>query len=95
MQVYGLTETHLAQGFYQTLTGSAHSWFIGLEKHMMAHWKSIVKEFMKHYKSNEELKITQKHIEMTKLRDTESVNDFTTRWRELASQMIDRVPKEE
>ena len=50
---------------------------------------------MEHYKSNEELKITRKHLEMTKQRDTENVNDFITRWRELASQMVDRIPEEE
>ena len=50
---------------------------------------------MKHYKSNEKLKITRKHLEMTKQRDTENVNDFITRWKELASQMVDRIPEEE
>lgn len=54
-----------------------------------------MKEFVDHYKSNEELKMTRKHIEMTKQRDTESVNDFITRWRELASQMMDKIPEKE
>ena len=95
MLLYELTEAHMAQGFHQTLTSPAHSWFLGLERHRVFDYKSIVEEFMEHYKSNEELKITRKHLEMTKQRDTESVSDFITRWRELASQMIDRVPKEE
>ena len=49
---------------------------------------------MDHYKSNEELKITRKHHEMAKQRDTENVSDFVTWWRELASQMVDRIPEE-
>ena len=81
MQLYGLKEDHLAQVFHQTLTGATHSWFLSLEKHRVAAWKSIVKEFIEHYKSNEELKITRKHLETTKQRDTENVNDFITRWR--------------
>ena len=32
---------------------------------------------------------------MTKQRDTENVNDFITRYRELVSQMVDRIPEEE
>ena len=54
-----------------------------------------MKEFREHYKSNEELKITRKHLEMAKQRDTENVSDFITRWRELASQMVDRIPEDE
>lgn len=57
-QLYGLNEGHMAQCFHQTLTGFAHNWFLGLERHMVFDWKSIIKEFMEHYKSNEELKIT-------------------------------------
>ena len=33
MQLYGLKEDHLAQGFHQTFTGPSHSWFLSLEKH--------------------------------------------------------------
>ena len=33
MQLYRLKEEHLAQGFHQTLTGRAHRWFLGLERH--------------------------------------------------------------
>ena len=66
MQLYGLKEEHLAQGFHQTLTGSAHRWFLGLERHRVSDWKSIVKESMEHYRSNKELKITRKHLEMAK-----------------------------
>ena len=47
---------------------------------MVSDWKSIVKEFMEHYKSNEELKIIRKHLEMAKQRDTENISDFITRW---------------
>jgi len=36
MQLYGLKEEHLAQGFHQTLTGPAHKWFLGLERHRVA-----------------------------------------------------------
>ena len=50
---------------------------------------------MEHYKSNEELKITRKHLEMAKQRDIENVSDFITRWRELVSQMVDWIPEEE
>ena len=64
-----------------------------MERHRVADWKSIVKEFMEHYKSNEELKITRKHLEMAKQRDTENVSDFITQWRELASEMIGRIPR--
>ena len=85
MQLYGLKEEHLAQGFHQTLTGPAHRWCMGLERHRVSDWKSIVKEFIEHYKSNKELKVTRKHLEMAKQRDTENVSDFITRWRELAS----------
>ena len=66
---------------------------MGLERYRVVDWKSIVKEFMEHYKSNEELKITRKHLEMAKQRDNENVSDFITRWRELASQMINRIPE--
>ena len=78
MQLYGLKEEHLAQGFHQTLTGPAHRWFLGLERHRISDWKSILKEFMEYYKSNEELKITRKHLEMAKQRDIENVSDFIT-----------------
>ena len=78
MQLYGLKEEHLAQGFHQTLTGPAHRWFLGFERHRIADWKSIVKEFIEHYKSNEELKVTRKHLEMAKQRVNEYVSDFIT-----------------
>ena len=48
MQLYRLKEDHLAQGFHQTLTEPAHSWFLSLEKHRVADWKSIMKEFTHH-----------------------------------------------
>lgn len=95
MQLYQLNETHLAQGFHQTLSGPAHNWFLSLEKHRVDEWKNIMKEFMQDYKSNDELKVTRKHLEMAKQREDESVNDFITRWRELASQLVYRIPEEE
>ena len=95
MQLYGLKEDHLAQGFHQTLTGPAHSWFLSLEKHQVTDWKSIVNEFIRHYKYNEELKVTRKHLEMMKHREDESVSDFITRWRELTAQLVNRIPMEE
>ena len=60
-QLYGLKEEPMAQGFpwpRGTTSGLAHRWFLGLEMHRVFDWKHIVKEFMEHYKSNEEIKIT-------------------------------------
>ena len=48
---------------------------MGLERHRVSDWKSIVKEFMEHYKSEDKLKITRKQLEMAKQRDTENVSD--------------------
>ena len=41
------------------------------------------------------MKITRKHLEMAKQKENENINEFITRWRELATQMVERLDEEE
>ena len=66
-----------------------------MDKHRVRSWADIVKEFVAQYKSNEELKITRKHLEMAKQKENENISEFITRWRELAAQMVERLDEEE
>jgi len=66
IQVSGYREPELAQAFHMTLTGVALRWFFDLERHCTKTLGDIVKEFMTKYGSNEELKITRKHLKMAK-----------------------------
>ncbi|KAM7522818.1 hypothetical protein LguiA_012730 [Lonicera macranthoides] len=95
MKIYDVGEVELAKAFHLTLAGPAQSWFLGLEKHRVQSWRDIVNEFNAQYKMNEELKITRKHLEMAKQKEDESVSEFVTRWRALATQMVERMDEEE
>ncbi|KAM7469299.1 hypothetical protein LguiA_007482 [Lonicera macranthoides] len=81
MQVSSCGEPELAQAFHMTLTGATLRWFFDLERHHTQTWGDIVKEFMTKYRSNENLEITRKHLEMAKQGEKESFSDFVTRWR--------------
>ncbi|KAM7489419.1 hypothetical protein LguiB_026903 [Lonicera macranthoides] len=95
MRIYDIGEVELANSFHLTLAGPAQSWFLNLEKHRVRSWSAIVQEFVAQYKTNEELKVTRKHLEMAKQKEGESINEFVTRWRELAAQMVERLDEEE
>lgn len=95
MKIYDLGEAKLANSFHLTLAGPAQSWFLGLEKHRVRSWTNIVKEFVAQYKSNEELKITRKHLEMAKQKEGENISEFIARWRGLAAHMVERMDEEE
>ena len=95
MKIFNLGEPELANSFHLTLAGPAQSWFLSLDKHRVQSWADIIKEFVAQYKSNEELKITPKNLEMAKQKENENISEFITRWRELAAQMVERLDEEE
>ena len=66
MKIYDVGKAELANSFHLTLAGPTHSWFLGLEKHLVRSWTAIVNEFISKYKSNEELKTIRKHLKMAK-----------------------------
>ena len=80
----------MAQMFHQTLQGTALQWFWSLEAVKKKTWEDIEAAFVAQYDYNCLIQITMRELESAKQGPKENFSDFVRRWRNLASQMVDR-----
>ncbi|OMO78300.1 Retrotransposon gag protein [Corchorus olitorius] len=87
MGPYAMNEKLMIHCFQDSLTGTASTWYIQLDRHRIHSWDDLAKAFVDQYKYLVELAPSRETLKAIERKLIESYTKFAQRWRDKVSQV--------
>ena len=85
MAGHARSEDLLIYAFYESLTGAAARWYMGLKRDQIRTWRDLAREFLKRYKYMLETALDRMTLQCMKKRPDEDYRGYAVRWKNVAS----------
>ncbi|KAI3443225.1 uncharacterized protein J3R85_000148 [Psidium guajava] len=85
----------MVQTFQASLKDAAMRWYIDYEIHRMDDWEKMATAFVKHFSFNLDVLTTREDLEQSEMKKGETIKQYASRWRNIASQLKPVPPEQE
>lgn len=95
MNKYVANGSLMVQTFQASLKDAAMRWYTDYEIYRMEEWEGAANAFVKHFSFNLDVVTITEDLEQAELKKGETVKQYATRWRNVASQLKPVSPERE
>ena len=85
----------MVQTFQASLKDAAMRWYIDYEIYRMDDWEKMATAFVKHFSFNLDVLTTREDLEQSEMKKGETIKQYASRWRNIASQLKPVPPERE
>ena len=93
MNKYVSNGSLMVQTFQASLNDAAMRWYTNHHINRKDSWEEVANTFIKHFKFNLDITITREDLERAELKRGETLKEYATRWRSMASQVMPEPPE--